>query len=541
MRKLLFFVLAISLLSCNEAIEVDTIIHNATIYTVDDIFSKHSAMAINDGIIVEIGAENQILNKYIATNKVDAKQQFVYPGFIDAHCHFMGYGIEKNRVNLAGTKSFKEVVDRIKEYIETHDTQWVLGRGWDQNDWPIQEFPTNDTLSKLFPNKFIAVRRIDGHAMLASKNVLEKAGINANTSIAGGEVILQNGKPTGVLIDEAMTFVNNIIPEPNTDYLVEALNLAQTDCFALGLTSVSDAGLSVRNIHIIDSLQQTGILKMRMYAMLSADNSILHNLESLELHTDRLDVNSVKIYADGALGSRGAYLLSDYSDHENHRGLLITSEDSLKKWAKACFDANFQMNVHCVGDGANHLVLDAMGYNLQGTNDRRWRIEHAQVISDADMNKFSEYTIIPSVQPTHATSDMPWAEERLGHDRMHGAYAYQTLLNQNGMIALGTDFPVEEISPFKTFYAAVERKDADGNPPGGFIPGEALTREQTLRGMTIWAAVSNFQEQNRGSLEVGKFADFIILNDDLLHCTPEAILNAQVVQTWINGELVYKN
>lgn len=540
MRTHVIILSALCLISCSDSIEVDTIVHNASIYSMDDSFSIHSAMAIKDGIIQEIGAENQILNKYVAENRIDAKKQFVYPGFIDAHCHFLGYGIEKNRVNLTGTNSFDEVIDRIQDYVSTHDTEWILGRGWDQNDWNNKDFPTNDTLLKLFPTKFIAIKRIDGHAMLVSKNVLKLAGINASTVVSGGEILLKKGQPTGILIDEAMQLINNIIPKPNTDYLVEALDKAQKDCFAFGLTTVGDAGLSYQEILTIDSLHQIGNLKMRIYAMLSADNNVIEHLEDYELHSERLDVKSVKIYVDGALGSRGAYLLEAYHDHANHRGLLITSEDSLKRWAKACLDANFQMNVHCIGDGANHIALDAMGMHLRGTNDRRWRIEHAQVIHNNDVDKFGRYNIIPSVQPTHATSDMPWAKDRLGEDRIEGAYAYQTLLAQNGLIALGTDFPVEEISPIKTFYAATTRKDVNGKPADGFYPKEALTREQALRGMTIWAAVANFEEQSRGSLEIGKFADFVMLNSDLMRCSPEDILKTEILQTWINGELVYK-
>lgn len=541
MRNLAFLILTIILFSCSEAVVVDTIVHNASIYTIDDAFSKKEAMAIKDGLIVEIGAENQILNKYTAAKKIDAGQRTIYPGLIDAHCHFMGYGIEKNRINLVGTKSFEEVIDRISAYIDSTDTPWVLGRGWDQNDWANNDFPTNDTLNKLFPNHYIAVKRIDGHAYLATQNVLDLAGVTSSTTANGGEIILSNNKPTGIVIDNAMQLITDIVPEPNHSFLVKAVMTAQADCFKLGLTTVSDAGLSTEYINIIDSLQNIGLLKMRLYAMLSADDKLLHDLSSFKIQKPRLDVHAIKVYADGALGSRGAYLLEPYNDQHDHTGLLITGKDSLKKWAKACFDANFQMNVHCIGDGANQLVLDVMGSQLKGTNDRRWRIEHAQVVSENDLNKFSEFTIIPSVQPTHATSDMPWAEKRLGHDRIENAYAYRDLLQQNGIIALGTDFPVEEISPFKTLYAAVERKDTEGQPENGFLPKQKLTREEVLKGMTIWAAIANFEDQNRGSLEAGKFADFVMIDTDLMTCSASQILTAKVLQTWVNGELVYED
>lgn len=540
MKKLLFLFAATVLLSCNETLLVDTIVHNANVYTVDDAFSKQEAFAIKDGKIIEVGAENQILNKYIASQEIDAKQGYVFPGLIDAHCHFLGYGIEKNRINLVGTKSFDEVITKIQDYISRTDSKWVLGRGWDQNDWANKSFPMNDTLTKLFPDHFIAIKRIDGHAYLASQNVLELANVTAETKVDGGEIILQNGLPTGILIDNAMELINAVIPQNDHSFLINALLTAQNDCIELGLTTVSDAGLSPDKIAIIDSLQSSNALKMRVYAMISASDAVLNNMEKYRINKPRLDVNAIKIYADGALGSRGAYLLEPYSDHNHHQGFLITGKDSLRKWAKACYDANFQMNVHCIGDGANNAVLDAMGEQLKETNDRRWRVEHAQVVSDADIDKFSQFTILPSVQPTHATSDMPWAEDRLGEERIKNAYSYQRLLQQNGMIALGTDFPVESISPFKTFYAAIERKNEDGKPDAGFLPEQALSREDALRGMTIWAAMANFEDLNRGSIEEGKYADFIILETDLMTCEPIQILNTQVKQTWINGELIYE-
>jgi predicted amidohydrolase YtcJ len=539
MKKLLFLFVTTILFGCNENLLVDTIVHNANIYTVDDAFSKQQAFAIKDGKIVEVGAENQILNKYTASEVIDAKQGYLFPGLIDAHCHFLGYGVEKNRINLVGTESFEDV-NKIEEYIARTDSKWVLGRGWDQNDWSDKSFPTNDTLSKLFPDHFIAIKRIDGHAFLASKNVLELAEVTSETKVEGGEIILSNSLPTGILVDNAMGLITKVLPENDRSFMINALLTAQTDCAKVGLTTVSDAGLSPENIRLIDSLQESNSLKMRVYAMISASNSVLTDLEKHRLDKPRLNVNSIKIYADGALGSRGAYLLEPYSDHDHHQGFLITDKDSLRKWAKACYNANFQMNVHSIGDGANNVVLQVMGDQLKQTNDRRWRIEHAQVVSDTDIDKFSQFTILPSVQPTHATSDMPWAEDRLGKERIKNAYSYQRLLQQNGLIALGTDFPVESISPFKTFYAAIERKDETGQPAEGFLADQALSREEALRGMTIWAAMSNFQELNRGSIEKGKYADFIILDIDLMTCKAQSILDAQVEQTWINGELIYE-
>jgi predicted amidohydrolase YtcJ len=536
---LLAIVIATYCLSCTELKQADVIIHNAHIYTVDDQFSEAEAIAIKDGRVVAIGAEHQILNAYSATEVIDAKQGVLYPGFIDAHAHFIGYGIELQRLNLVGTTSFEEVIQRIKDYTETVDHPWVLGRGWDQNDWIDKSFPNTDTLAALFPNHFIALKRVDGHAFLVSPNVLNLAGITADTKVNGGRIIVQNEQLTGILIDEAMELVNAVIPKPDVDFKTHAIELAEQNCFEAGLTTVCDAGLSVEDVELLNRLHQNG-LNIRVYAMYAADDDLLHNLSDHFLVTDRLTARSVKVYADGALGSRGAKLLEPYSDDLGNSGILITPGDSILKWAIACYQSNFQLNVHCIGDGANRMVLDTMGRVLKTTNDRRWRIEHAQVVHPKDQSKFGRFNILPSMQPTHATSDMYWAEERLGANRLASAYAIRSLMLENGMIPLGTDFPVEGISPIATFFAAIARKDREGFPEGGFQANECLSREEALRGITIWAAIANFEDENRGSLEVGKFADMVLLDQDLIRCPEQAILKASVIKTWVNGTLVYE-
>jgi len=541
MRSAWFNIILISLVlgSCSERQPVDLIVHNATIYTVDEVMSKSEAMAIKDGRIEAIGPEHEIMNGYTADAVVDAKQQFVYPGFIDAHSHFLGYGIEKQRLDLVGTTSFKEVIDRIAAYIEDTDEKWILGRGWDQNDWASSEFPTNDTLDLLFPDRFIAVKRVDGHAYYVSSNVMELAGLHCDSDIEGGMIYCSDSRPTGVALDEAMGIIESVIPAPTRSFKEKSFKLAEKDCFGVGLTAVCDAGLPIKDIDLLDSLHSTG-LKMRVYAMYSASEEVRTSLGELGIENDKLRAKSVKVYADGALGSRGAYLKEDYSDAHEHRGFLITPADSISKWATVCHKHGYQLNVHCIGDEAVRTVLEKMSLELGGTNDLRWRIEHSQVVEELDIDIYGQFNIIPSVQPTHATSDMYWAEQRLGKERIDNAYRLRTLLNQNGLLPLGTDFPVEGISPLNTFYAATVRKDHSGYPETGFNPDEKLTREEALKGITIWAAIANFQDSMVGSLEVDKFADFVILNQDIVTCPEDALLDTEVQMTFSNGKMVYE-
>lgn len=565
-RVTLLFVSIITY-SCepNKEDQVDLVIHNAKIYTVNDAFDISEAMAIKDGKIVAIGPENEILNKYqfVAKDIINAGKKIIYPGFIDAHCHFVGYSQNLKQVNLVGTKSFKEVIDRVKEFSEKNDTEWIIGRGWDQNDWDVKEFPTRFEIDKLFPNKPVFLTRIDGHAALANEAAFKIAKITPNTKIDGGIItyqIEQNGsqiqlnhtelgnfnnnapKATGILIDNAIDLVSQHIPKVDKEALTESLLFAQHKLFEVGVTTVDDAGLGKDTIDLINELHQQGKLNLKVYAMISGNEANLnHYLKKGPYKTDKLSVCSFKFYADGALGSRGACLLQPYSDVlEPHHGLLIKDQSFFEKYAPLLYEKGFQMNTHCIGDSANRMILNIYANVLKGVNDKRWRIEHAQVIDGNDFKKFKEFTIIPSIQSTQATSDMYWAEERLGNERVHGAYAYQTLLQQNGMLALGTDFPVEGISPFATFYAAVVRKDAKGYPEEGFQTKDALSRKEALKGMTIWAAVANFEENEKGSLEVGKAADFIILNNDLMESKEDQILSTKVIQTFIDGKNVFK-
>jgi hypothetical protein len=441
-----------------------------------------------------------------------------------------------------GTSSFNEVLEKVVEFSKTNANTWITGRGWDQNDWEVDEYPTKQQLDSLFPDQPVFLRRIDGHAALVNQKALNIANIITSTQIDGGVIEKLNGKLTGILIDNAVGLIKDIIPDFNEKELSAALIKAEQDLFKVGLTTVDDAGLNRMQIETIEQLQNDSLLKIKVYAMISAKPELFdYYLKKGPYKTDRLNVSSFKFYADGALGSRGACLLEPYSDiiEQEHYGLLIEQQAFYEKYAQQLYDKGFQMNTHCIGDSANRMIMNIYKNVLKTTNDKRWRIEHAQVINPADFKTFADYTIIPSVQPTHATSDMYWAKDRLGETRVKTAYAYKELLMQNGLIALGTDFPIEGINPINTFYAAVARKDVNEFPKDGFQPENALTREEALKGMTIWAAIANFEENEKGSIEVGKSADFVLLDNDIVTTKENTILNTKVLATYINGEKVF--
>jgi predicted amidohydrolase YtcJ len=533
--------IALFLTSCGGPKKVDTIVVNSVIYTVDSSFSTAQAMAIKDGLIVATGTDAEILAAYTATEKIDAKGQAVYPGFIDAHAHFVGYGKSLFQVDLFGTTSWEEAVERVKVFAAAHpELAWIEGRGWDQNKWPGKKYPTNALLNTLFPNTPVVLQRVDGHAAIANQKAFDVAGVKPGQTIVGGEVETKNGVLTGVLIDNATDLVYGSIPAVTKQTYTQWLQAAQQNCFAQGLTTITDCGLNMSDINIIDTLQQEGKINMRLFAMLS-DNpeNLTAYLKRGPYKTDKLFVNGFKVYADGALGSRGACLLHSYEDRKDWTGFLLANISHYDSLASVLAASKFQMCTHAIGDSANRQILNIYNKYLQKGNDRRWRIEHAQVVNPADFNLFGAAAVVPSVQPTHATSDMYWAAERLGNERMKGAYAYKQLMDQNGWIPLGTDFPVEDISPFKTFLASVGRVDAKGFPEGGFQSENALSREQTIRGMTIWAAKASFLEKEVGSLEAGKKADFIILAQDLMQVPVNKILDTKVVATFSGGKKVF--
>lgn len=517
---------------------VDFIITNATVYTVNKNFDKAEAFAVSGGKIVAIGKTDDIMNEFVSGNVYDAKNKFIYPGFYDAHAHFYNYGMNLQSLDLRGTKSFDEVIERVNQYRKSKKPTYIQGRGWDQNDWLVKEFPNNQTLDLIFPDIPVVLTRIDGHALIANSVALKMAGITPKTKVEGGQVEVKNGSLTGILIDNPMELVYNSMPMPSRKEQINALMSAQKVMFDYGLTTINEAGLDRDAINLIDSLQRENRLKINVYAMVKASKENLdYYIKKGIYKTDRLNVRSFKFMGDGALGSRGACLHKPYSDRPKQFGALLSPIEEIRKTTKKIAGSDFQMNSHAIGDSTNTVLLKIYKEALSGKTDRRWKIEHAQIMQEKDFEYF-KLGIIPSVQPTHATSDMYWSTERLGKDRIKNAYAYKKMLQKAGMIALGTDFPIEEVNPMYTFYAAVARKDLKNWPEGGFQSENALTREETLKGMTVWAAYSNFEENEKGSLEVGKWADFTMFDADFMTMPIEKVMLIKPKYTFIKGEQV---
>ena len=529
--------------SCGAKREaVDLLVTNAAVYTVDSTFSKAEAFAVKDGKFVAVGTSSDLKSRYSAAQEVDAKGQAIYPGFYDAHCHFYRYALALPSADLVGTNSWKEVIQKLQENRKKYpQAAWLTGRGWDQNDWPGKQFPTKDTLDQLFPDVPVALIRVDDHATLFNQKALDLAGVTAKTRISGGTITCDaQGRLTGLLVDNAKSLVGKFIPEPTPAEAAQLLLHAQQNCLAVGLTSLAEAGLQRADIAVLDSLQKQGQLHLRINAMVSASPAnVAYYLKKGPVRTDQLTVASFKVYADGALGSRGACLVEPYADKPKETGFLTSTEKELRSLAKELAASKFQMNTHAIGDSANRIILNIYGEALKGQKDRRWRIEHAQVITPADMPKFGQFGIVPSVQPTHATSDMYWAGERLGAQRVKTAYAYAELLKQYGQLALGSDFPVEDINPLFGFHSAVARQDAKNFPTAGFQMENAISRPDALRGMTTWAAHAGFEEKRKGQIKPGMLADFVVLDTDLLNAPKEKLRGAQVLQTWIGGERVF--
>jgi predicted amidohydrolase YtcJ len=542
MKKLWPALLLLATACKQKEYNADLMVKNAIVYTVDDHFSTAQAFVIKNGKIIAVGSEDTLEQKYFARDVVDAQGKAVYPGFIDAHTHFYRYGLTLQEVRLKGMHSWNQVVDSVKAFAERNPDGWITGNGWDQNRWKVKQFPNKAKLDSLFPVRPVILTRVDGHAVIANQAALNIAGIKPGQTIAGGEIETIKGKLTGLLVDNAMGLIRHKMPEPTDQVIQAALLGAQKNCFAVGLTTVDDAGLDYPMINTIAQLQHKGELKMRMYVMLSDNSENFDYLFKRGVYkTPGLNVRAFKVYADGALGSRGACMLQPYADQKNWRGFLLSSQQHFQQVAKMIADKGFQMCTHAIGDSANRVILKIYASVLKGKNNRRWRIEHSQIVAPEDLKYFSDYSIIPSVQPTHATSDMYWASQRLGAKRVKTAYAYKQLLDQNGWMPLGTDFPVESINPMYTFYAAVERKDLKGYPEGGFQPENKLSRVEALKGMTIWAAKANFEEQEKGSIEPGKYADFVILDNDIMKVKGSTLPKVKVLKTYVNGEKVYEN
>lgn len=540
MRITLLFWGLLLLAACSPKQKADTLLVNGNIYTLNEAFTRQEAMAVKDGKILTTGADEALKNAFEADTVINLKQKAVYPGFHDAHSHFYGYATNLRKAALRGTQSFEEIIRILKAHRKQYDTHWILGRGWDQNDWAGKSYPDKQTLDQAFPDQPVYLTRIDGHAAIVNSKALEIAGVTRKTAIEGGKFLKKEGQLTGVLIDNAMSAVRRHIAQPDRQMTQRLLAKAAGNMHEVGITALSDAGLTRSQIALLDTLQQRDSINLRIDAWVADDSaSIAYFLDRGVYETDMLRVGTIKLFADGALGSRGARLLKPYTDAPDHKGLWVTPESHLRNICKKAYAHNFQVATHAIGDAANRRMLKVYGEFLKPGNDRRWRIEHAQIIHPKDFQQFGRLQVIPSIQTTHATSDMYWADERLGKERLKGAYAYQKLLQQNGWLPNGSDFPVEQINPLFGFYAAVARRDQEGWPEQGFQTKNKLSREQALRAMTIWAAKASFAENSRGSLQKGKVADFVILDKDLMKAPQDELFNIDVLQTWIAGKRVY--
>ena len=536
--------------------KADLVLVNGKIYTVDNARPIASALAVRGGRVLFVGsnAEARVLAN-ASTRVIDLNGKTVIPGIVDAHAHLLALGNTLARVNLAGSASYDEVIDRVKGFSkEVKPGEWILGRGWDQNRWTSKEFPTHDALSRAFPNNPVVLTRIDGHALLANAKAMELARVSAaNTDPEGGRIMrLASGAPSGVFVDKAQNLIGRGVPEPTRADTRKAILAAIAESNRWGLTGVHDAGENAETIGTYEELAKAGGYNLRNYVMLSDPgepgspaalrNPYLRRGPQSALYDGHLWVRAIKLYADGALGSRGAALLAPYADEPTNSGLLVSRPEHLRAWAETSLRSGFQVNVHAIGDRGNRIVLDAFESALRTVPraDHRFRIEHAQVLSPEDIPRFAKLGVIPSMQPTHQTSDMRWAETRVGPQRIRGAYAWRSLLNTGVVIPSGTDFPVEEVNPLLTFHAAVTRQDPTNWPVGGWYPEQKMTREEALQSMTIWPAYAGFQESMLGSLAPGKYADFVVLDRDIMRIPDTEILATRVVSTWIGGKRVYE-
>jgi len=535
--SLLVMVLLYDIVSAKE--KVDMLVRHATIYPVNASNDTASVLVIHQGKIIALGNDD-LYNRYTADTNIDATGQFLYPGFIDAHCHFAAQALDAYKLKLFGTTSFSQIVEKLKAYSEQNNRFWIEASGWDQNDWPIKKFPTKDTLDILFPDRPVFLLRVDGHAALVNQKALDLSGIDIHTHIDGGEIEINNGKLSGILTDNALEKVRKQIPSLRQEEREQYIREAQSKYFSVGLCSVVEPGIDTLIFRDLQSLYNQHLLSMRVSVFLDANTANVNRFSRQQSYqNDQLHLCGFKMYVDGSLGSRGALLVKPYTDRHEHYGVHLMSKDSLLTIVKAVSRSPYQLAAHAIGDAANHDVLQSYASVLSKKNKRRWRIEHAQVVDPKDLSFFRDYHILPSVQPSHAMGDMDWAKDRLGKQRMPYAYAYHDLLETNGLLPLGTDYPVEDLNPLHTFVSAVFRCNESGLPQGGFQPENRLSRLEALRGITLWAAYSVFEEKQKGSLEPGKLADFVLLDTDLMRASREQIQHAKVLSTWVSGRCVY--
>jgi predicted amidohydrolase YtcJ len=529
--------------------KADLIVVNGNVYTVDDARPRASAFAVRGEKIVFVGSDREA--RFLAgsaTKVIDAGGRTVIPGMVDAHAHLLGLGNSLRNIQLAGSKTYDEVIAKVVERAKTAKPgEWILGRGWDQNLWPDKKFPTHEALSRAVPNNPVVLTRIDGHALLANAMALKAASITSDTRDPSGGRIERNAdrSPTGVFVDNAQDLIDRVVPNLTPDQTRAAILAAIAEANKWGLIGIHDAGASRETIDIYESLARAGRYNLRNYVLISGDTANVRHYLNVgprsALYDGHIWVRAIKLYSDGALGSRGAALLAPYSDDPGNTGLLVTPPAQIQEIATRALRRGFQVGVHAIGDRGNRVVLDAYDAALKAVPvaDHRFRIEHAQVVSLDDIPRFAKMGVIPSMQASHQTSDMRWAEARVGADRIKGAYAWRSLLNTGVIIPNGSDFPVEEVNPLISFHSAVSRQDASNWPPGGWYPEQVMTRDEALKAMTIWPAYAAFQEKTMGSISTGKYADFVMLDRDIMTVPVSDILSTQVVSTWIGGKAVY--
>lgn len=551
-----FAVAALAPVMLGAQAPADLVLTNGRIYTVDNARPIVSALAVRGGRVVFVGsdAEAKVLASP-STRVIDLHGSTVVPGIVDAHAHLLGLGYMLQSANVAGSTSYQEVIDRVRAWAkDVKPGTWIVGRGWDQTRWASGEFPTHEALSRAFPNNPVVLERVDGHALLANAKAMELAQITAATAEpSGGRIVkLASGLPSGVFIDNAQSLIRRATPAATRAGTRNAILAAIDECNRWGLTGIHDPGVDVETIAIYEELAKAGNYNLRNYVMLTdpgeptsaaaLNNPYLRRGPQSALYDGHLWIRAIKLYADGALGSRGAALLAPYSDDPTNSGLLVSPPGHIRAWAETGLRRGFQVNVHAIGDRGNRIALDAFDSALRTTPkaDHRFRIEHAQVLSPQDIPRFARLGVIPSMQATHQTSDMRWAEARVGPERIRGAYAWRSLLNTGVVIPNGTDFPVEEVNPLLTFHAAVTRQDPANSPAGGWYPEQKMTREEALQSMTIWPAYAGFQESILGSLTPGKYADFVVLDRDIMRIPDAEILATRVISTWIGGKRVYQ-
>jgi hypothetical protein len=565
--KILLSIMAIfSLLSCqNQKETADLIIKGGTIYTVNDNQPTVEAVAVKDNKILFAGSEEEV-EKYLSeeTQQIDLAGKTMTPGFIEGHGHFMGLGYNELNVDLLQTKSYDEVIQKVKEAVEAAEPgQWITGRGWHQSKWSkmpenaINGFPLHHAISEVSPNNPVYLRHASGHAGMANEKAMQIAGVlplskesMANLDVEGGEIFRdEQGNPTGVFNERAMTLITQHIPESTPEKDRKAFELAVKASHRNGITSFHDAGIGRENIQLYRDMKAEGKLDVRMYAMLTGwDEELLNEWYEKGPEVDSahlLTIRSIKLNCDGALGSRGAWLLEEYTDQPAHFGHETLPMSFVYTTSNKALKTGFQVCSHAIGDRANQEILDryekAMNENAELTDNHRFRIEHAQHLHPDDIPRFAELGVIPAMQAVHMSSDRPWAIDRLGEKRIkEGAYMWQALLQSGVPIVNGTDVPVEPIDPLASFYASVSRKTLEGTPEGGYEPEQKMTREQALRSYTLDAAYGAFEEGIKGSIEVGKLADFTIFDKDIMTVPENDILNTEIAMTIFDGRVVYQ-